>query len=124
MHARSIFRGDVMNTIGRLEQATWRAALAAVPRLNPAMTDRFAIGASPHRPMSQSVNVKASKLDYFLGASSLTFAGPTFPTSAHTLTLKRNSATAHVGMSMISLDSRCARSVNSGLWPKSITRST
>ena len=37
--------------------------------------------------------------------------------------LNVNSATAHVGMWVISPERRCANSVNSGLWPKSITRS-
>ncbi len=41
----------------------------------------------------------------------------------HDFALNVNSATAHVGMWVISPERRCANSVNSGLWPKSITRS-
>src|SRR5262249_48285227 len=41
----------------------------------------------------------------------------------HDFALNLNSATAHVGIWVISLERRRASSVNSGLWPKSITRS-
>jgi hypothetical protein len=39
------------------------------------------------------------------------------------LRTERKLGTAHVGMWVISPERRCANSVNSGLWPKSITRS-
>src|SRR4029077_19814189 len=42
----------------------------------------------------------------------------------HDFALNGNSATAHVGMCVISLERRCANSVNSGSWPKSITCSS
>ncbi|MGT2489621.1 hypothetical protein ACU4GD_01360 [Cupriavidus basilensis] len=65
-------------------------------------------------------------LNYLFGASILTsLAGPIIrDIRPRVFASKQNSAIAHVGMSMIVLDSRCARSVNSGLWPKSITRSS